>query len=223
MKRKSLLLSLIIIFLSLTMSFIDGFYNPSYIIKSLIKILLFLVIPIIYLSTQKELHLIKDIFHINKKHIGYSMLFGLCIYIVIVVGYIILKQFIDFSAITGILNENGINIHNFIYISIYISFMNSLLEEFFFRGCSFMILKEHTSKRYAYMLSGMMFSLYHAGMTSGWFHIGIYVLCLLALFIAGCFFNYINDQYKHIYPSWIIHMFANFGINTVGFMLFLGG
>ena len=80
MKRKTLVLSLLIIFLSLTMSFIDGFYNPSYIIKSLIKILLFLVIPIIYLSTQNELHHIKDIFHIHKKHIGYSILFGFCSY-----------------------------------------------------------------------------------------------------------------------------------------------
>ena len=38
--------------------------------------------------------------------------------------------------------------------------------------------------------------------------------------VGGCIFNYLNEMNGNIYPSWFVHMFANFGINTVGFILF---
>ena len=52
------------------------------------------------------------------------------------------------------------------------------------------------------------------------FNIIIYFLALFGLFIGGCIFNYLNERYENIYPSWIVHMCANFAINAVGFMLF---
>jgi hypothetical protein len=58
------------------------------------------------------------------------------------------------------------------------------------------------------------------GMTGGWFSIWIYILSMAGLFIGGCIFNYLNEKCESIYPSWIVHMFANFAINTVGFILF---
>ena len=40
------------------------------------------------------------------------------------------------------------------------------------------------------------------------------------LIVGGCIFNYLNEKNDNIYPSWFVHMFANFAINTVGFILF---
>ena len=32
--------------------------------------------------------------------------------------------------------------------------------------------------------------------------------------------DYLNELNNNIYSSWFVHMFANFAINTVGFILF---
>ena len=65
-----------------------------------------------------------------------------------------------------------------------------------------------------------MFAFYHVGMTSGWFNPIIYALSLIGLFVGGCIFNYLNEKCENIYTSWLVHMFANFAINTIGFILF---
>ena len=57
-------------------------------------------------------------------------------------------------------------------------------------------------------------------MLVGMFSIGVLCLLLLGLTAGGCIFNYLNELNDNIYPSWFVHMFANFGINTVGLILF---
>jgi membrane protease YdiL (CAAX protease family) len=105
-------------------------------------------------------------------------------------------------------------------VALYISFANSLLEEFFFRGFSFVCLKKSVPRGFAYLFSALMFALYHSGMTTGWFNFGIFALTLVDLMIAGIIFDFLNEKSGNIYTSWVVHMFANFGINTVGFILF---
>ena len=72
----------------------------------------------------------------------------------------------------------------------------------------------------SYVFSAGLFAFYHVGMTFGWFNVWIYVLAMLGLFIGGVIFNYLNDKFGNIYSSWLVHMFANFAINTIGCMLF---
>jgi len=114
----------------------------------------------------------------------------------------------------------GITPNNFIYVSLYISLMNSFLEEFFFRGFVFITLKKHTNKKFAYIYSSSLFAIYHIGMLLELFYPLTLALLLIGLIIGGCIFNYLNEKNNNIYPSWFVHMFANFGINTVGFILF---
>ena len=114
----------------------------------------------------------------------------------------------------------GITSDNFIYVSLYISLMNSFLEEFFFRGYGFITLKKYTGRRFAYIFSSLIFAAYHVGMLIGMFDLGTLALLLFGLIVGGCIFNYLNEKNNNIYPSWFVHMFANFAINTVGFILF---
>ena len=65
-----------------------------------------------------------------------------------------------------------------------------------------------------------MFALYHIAMMIGWFGLPVLLLAILGLFVGGVIFNYFNEKYDNVYTSWLIHMFANFAINTIGFMLF---
>ena len=53
-----------------------------------------------------------------------------------------------------------------------------------------------------------------------WFAPLLLGLLIVGLFAAGLIFNRLNEKTGNIYPSWMVHMFANFAINTVGFMLF---
>ena len=72
----------------------------------------------------------------------------------------------------------------------------------------------------AYFISAFAFSAYHIAMMIGWFALPVVLLALLGLFVGGIIFNYFNEKYENIYLSWLVHMFANFAINTVGFILF---
>ena len=146
---------------------------------------------------------------------------GTAIYAVIILGYFLTRNIIDFSNVTSSLTAGmGITAGNFIYVSLYISLMNSFLEEFFFRGYGFITLKKYTTRKFAYLFSSLIFAIYHAGMLIGMFHTGALCLLLLGLMIGGCIFNYLNELNHTIYPSWFVHMFANFAINTVGLILF---
>lgn len=221
-KQKTLYIILSVLVLSLIMSFVDAVIRPTYFVKSVIKIVLFLVVPMIYFVLfRDEVSQMKQLFVPRRKDLLQSLAMGVAIYIVIVGGYFLLRGVIDFSAITGNLTANaGITADNFIYVATYISFVNSFLEEFFFRGFAFITLKNQTNRKFAYILSASLFSIYHAGMTTGWYHIIVFVLGLIVLFIGGCIFNYLNEKCDNIYPSWLVHMFANFALNTVGFVLF---
>lgn len=204
------------------MSFVDGVVQPGYAIKSGIKILLFLLIPLIFfLSGRDGVIRLKAMFVPQKRELIVSLGLGAAVYGVILGGYFLLREWVDFSAIVGQLTEDvGVSAENFLWVALYISFVNSLLEEFFFRGYAFLTLKEESSRGFAYVFSGALFALYHLGMTAGWFSPLLWLLALLGLFAGGCIFARLNEMNGNIVTSWLVHMCANFAINTVGFILF---
>jgi len=202
------------------MGIIDAVVKPQYMMKSIIKIFLFLICPIVYSIYDKELN-IKLLFKANKQGLIVAFLSGISIFIFILGGYFLIGSFFNLLNITLSLTKNiGVNKNNFLWIAIYISFINSLLEEFFFRGFSFFTLKDNTSRKFAYIFSSSVFAFYHIAMMIGWFDIVLFILLLSALFVGGLIFNYFNEKYENIYISWLIHMFANFAINSIGFILF---
>ena len=130
MKKKAFLLSFIVLVLCAVMALVDGVFMADYFIKSGIKLVLFLGIPLIYAFLDKEVT-VKNIFKIDKNGILPAILMGLLVYGVIVGGYFLLRGVFDFTKITGALTKNiGVTGKNFIFVSIYIAFVNSLLEEF---------------------------------------------------------------------------------------------
>lgn len=220
--KKSIFLILSITLSAIGMSVIDGFIQLPYLYKSILKVILFLVVPMGYfLRYNEEYTHLKKLFIPRKSDIKLAIILGASVYAVILLAYIVLRNFIDLSSIRESLTSSiGVNVDNFLYVAIYIALINSLLEEFFFRGFAFLILKENAGRLFAYVFSALLFALYHVGMTSGWFSWSIYLVAMSGLFAGGCIFNYLNEKSENIYPSWLVHMFANFAINTVGFILF---
>lgn len=218
--KKAILMVFIIAIFCIFMAIIDGVLKANYLTKSVIKFVLFLILPTIYSFYDKNIK-IKQIFILNKKGIKLALILCVSVYIVILGGYFLFKNVFDFSKITGSLTNNiGVTGNNFIFVSLYISFVNSFLEEFFFRGFAFLTLKRITGRKFAYLFSAVVFAIYHIAMMIGWFKIDIFMLIMAGLLVGGLIFNYLNEKSETIYPSWLVHMFANFAINTVGFMLF---
>ncbi|HCX62284.1 CPBP family intramembrane glutamic endopeptidase [Sedimentibacter sp.] len=219
--KRKIAISGIMIIACILMYMVETIIKPVYAIKSIYKIIIFAGLPLVYCAFDKEVRF-KEYFRINdKKQIKFAVALGLGVYLLIQAGYYILKGFIDLDNISMNLENNlSVNKDNFIFVSLYISFINSLLEELFFRGFGFVTLCKFSSKRYTYIISSLAFSVYHVSILANWFNIIIYVLFITGLFVTGLFFNRLNDRYNNIFNSWIVHMCANFSINTIGFMMF---
>lgn len=219
-KKRTALVCAVVIICCIIMAIVDGIIKPPYAIKSAAKLLLFLIAPFVYSGFDRDISL-RSLFRADKR--GMKLAFLLCIpvFAIILVAYILFRNVFDFSMITSALTGDiGVNKENFVFVAIYISFVNSLLEEFFFRGFAFLALAKSASKKYAYVFSAGVFALYHVAMMTGWFSVAVFVLALSGLFAGGITFNYLNDKSGNIYTSWLVHMFANFAINLIGFHLF---
>lgn len=220
--KKRLYLVASVALCTFVMCFVDAVIKPEYFVKSIIKLILFLVVPsIFFIINSDERASLKKLFIPDSKGLLRALLLGVGVYGVILGGYFLLRESFDFSGIAGKLTENsGVSAENFLYVSLYISFVNSLLEEIFFRGFGFIMLKNASSRAFAYVFSASFFALYHVGMMIGYYGVHILALVVVGLFAAGIMFNYVNEKSENIYTSWLVHMFANFSINTVGAILF---
>ena len=218
-KRSTILVLIVTIICCLAMAMVDGVLRPGYATKSAIKIALFMLIPLLASRLDRSV-LYLQLLRPKKKGLLPAIALGIGIYVVILGGYFLVSPFFDFSQIAGALTDNaGVTKENFLYVSLYISFANSFLEEFFFRGFVFTNLKQHSGRKLAYIFSAAAFSLYHVAMMIGWFSPALFLLVMAGLVVGGMIFNWLNEKLDTIYCSWLTHMFANFDINTIGFML----
>lgn len=219
MKKKVIIIG-IVLFSCVIMGLLDAVIQPGYIIKSLVKIPLFLILPLIYCKVYKDRNLRKVLVPSRKGFVR-ALGVGALIFAIIISAYMLLKDVFDFTNVTTALTGDiGVTKDNFIWVAIHISFVNSFLEEFFFRGFSFMVLKEKANRGFAYLFSSLAFALYHIAMMIDWFDWYVIALAIGGLVVGGMLFNYFNEKNGNIYMSWMIHIFANFAINTIGFMLF---
>ncbi len=198
------------------MLYVDGVWQPLYWTKSACKILLFLGIPVICSFFCRDISL-RRLFLLSKVGLLRALGLGAGVYAVIVGAYFLLRGMVDFSPILDNLPQ-GVTKATFPLVALYISFVNSLLEEFFFRGFAYLTLSRHW--RGASLFSAVAFALYHTAMMLGWFPPAIFLLALAGLTVGGLLFNWLNRRDGSIYTSWLVHMFANFATNTVGFILF---
>jgi len=201
------------------MALVDGVLRPAYAVKSAIKILLFLGAPLLLSLRFHEISCL-SLLQFPKKGFLTALGLGAAVYGIILGGYFLVRPFFDFSSIAGKLTQNaGVTKENFLYISLYISFVNSLLEEFFFRGFLFTNLQQLSTRRFAHGFSAVTFAAYHVAMMLGWFSLPLFLLVMAGLTVGGLIFNYLNQRLGTVYISWLVHMCANFAINTIGFIL----
>ena len=203
----------------LIMACVDALGNLPYIMKSAIKAMLFLVLPVLFSARHKDLS-VRSLFRIQRRGIASSLLAGGIVFCVILGGYALLGQWLDLSRVTAMLATEDINRNTYPFVAIYIAVCNSFMEEFFFRGFSFLTLRRFLSSPCASIVSASAFALYHIAIVIGWFPLPLFLFVISALFITGIVFNALDARCGSTFPSWMLHMCANLGINAIGLFLF---
>ena len=185
-----------------------------YVIKTLIKIPLFTVIPwwLLRHILGYRIQIVLD-----KRHRW--LMFGACLVVVIgmVSAFLLVRGFIDVSAIRDdISNRMKIGPEFMILAVIYTMFVNSFIEEFFFRGMLFLGLKNKGLKKVGYVVSSLLFALYHVTIFLNWFSWPLMLLALIGLVVGGLIFAWFADRTESLLGSWLIHLTADAVMIIVG-------
>lgn len=199
--------------------FIEQYLQVNYLIKTILKIILFISIPIIYSKLITKETIIRLKFQNNNFKLG--VILGVSSFAAVIISYLIFKGLIDFqSIVTEIQTKSKITPANFIFVGLYVTFLNSFLEEYFFRGYIFLSFYNSGQKKIAYIYSAVLFAIYHIGIFKTWFKPHITLLVMFALVLIGFVFNYVDVKSKNLFNSWIIHILADSAIILIGLRLF---
>ncbi len=216
-KKAAWLISTVILS-CIAMAVIETIIEPAYFVKSALKILFFFFLPFGFIKLQKE-KVFEASFSLHKKDVFKLLGLGLAIYGIIMAAYFLTRRIFNYQALVDSLSaDQQVSHNNFIWIALYISFCNSLLEEFLFRFVAFIKLSDDTTKNTAYIFSSSMFALYHVAMIGSSFPVPLLLLALVGLAVGGWIFNYVDAKNRNIYNSWVIHMFADFAIMTIWYI-----
>ncbi len=204
----------------LVMAWAEGTLRPIYPVKSALKIAVFWGAAVLYARAAGDREVLRPFRRPGCKALRLAVPLAAAVFLLLLGGYLLLAPWLDLSAIPeNLALKEGITPKTFPLAALYITFCNSLLEEYFFRGFAFLILYRLGYVRLAYVFSALAFALYHVSITSNWGSPVLIVLMVAGLTAAGLLFNWL-DRDGSVLPSWLVHMGANLGTNTVGFILF---
>lgn len=200
------------------MAFVEVAVEPAYPVKSGLKVVVFLLFPLAAAKAVR-LRLFGRSLHLEGRDIAKLLAPGVLIYGVILGGYALTRGIFDYGALVASLSaDQRVDSGSFWGVALYISLCNSLLEEFLFRAVSFLLLSRYAARRLAYAFSSVAFALYHVAMIGASFPLPLLLLALIGLAAGGCIFNYVDEKSGTIYPSWVIHMFADLAIMTIWYL-----
>lgn len=198
---------------------VDQRFLVSYNTKIIIKLILFSVVPFVYIKLSKD-NFVKKSFknHTPALKMDISKALGIFVVIVLIIGFIIFRNLFDVNTIVyDFRNKYQIVGNQILYYGLYLSFVNSLLEELFFRGFIFLGLKHINCTKFGYIFSSFMFSIYHIANFKNWFNPLVFILCLVGLFIGGLIFAALDDKKDTFFNSWFVHICADLAIVAIGY------
>ena len=124
-----------IVLICLSMAFVEAVLQPGYAVKSAIKLLLFAAAVCALGDVRCWL---------RREGLGLGLLLGGGIFAVILLAFFLFRPFLDLDSIAqGLLGKEGVSRENFLWVALYISVVNSLLEELLFRGLGYLELRKH--------------------------------------------------------------------------------
>ncbi|GIO26278.1 CPBP family intramembrane glutamic endopeptidase [Ornithinibacillus bavariensis] len=201
------------------LAFIEHGMEINYGIKTICKISMFFLIIFVYIIMFKDFRF-RDVISIKKitlKEWKKIITLGLTSAFIVLAAYLIFLPIIELDSIKSDLTDRlGITASTYILVGLYVTFGNSFIEEYFFRGFVFFNLP----RRIGYIFSPLLFASYHIPMIFLWFKPLIIALCFIGLWLIGLIFHKVNEKSQTIWSSWMIHICADIMIILIGLTFF---
>lgn len=188
-----------------------------YIIKTIVKIPMFTLFPFII---QRHLLKSKVSLVMKRSEQKFTLFWSIFVFVLIFAAAFSLKSFIDTEAISSdFSNRMQLSRQSMILTGIYTIFVNSFIEEYFFRGFIFQKLLKQGQNKSAYIISSAAFAIYHVSIFEAWFSVWLMLVMLLGLFVGGLLFAYFVKKTGSILASWLIHVSADLALVLFGFLV----
>ena len=204
---------------------VEQVLGVNYLVKTLVKLVLFAGIPWGYAwltdsTPQVGECRVRRGLRMLPASLKLGLFLGAATFGAIFLAYFLFQSALDLPAIARELQEKSrITPSNFLLVGAYVTFGNSLLEEWFFRGFVFLTLHRLGWSRLAYGYSSLLFALYHIAIFRTWFSPGLMILALLGLVTIGLIFDWLNAKTDHFLSSWLTHVLADTAIILIGLRL----
>ena len=216
-EKKCRIISIVLAALVLILAFaVEWFIQPGYLIKSIIKVASFGGAILLYAALSKKK--MPEIINLRKpEKIGILIICILVFSVGIGILFLIFKNQISWTGIKqSLVTKEGLTKQNCFFVFGYIIIVNSFLEEAFFRG---FIPELFQKKLPGYIISAVLFSVYHIGIIGSWFNLLVFLVCVIGLTLVGLFLQWLSIRYKSIAANWMVHASANIAINIIGTLL----
>lgn len=198
----------------------------NYTAKSLIKLALFLGLPLLYwfawlrLSWREVINKV-----VPRKDQWPRLLLALAAgTAIIVAANLLVVPLCRLFGIESVVQEIRSRTHTtrktLMLALFYIPLVNALAEELFFRSFCFLGLADLGFRRLALLFSAVLFSLYHLSIFQNWFSPAVLLLSLGGLFICGLLLNRIVLRDRHILGVWLLHGLVNVAIIAISLPFF---
>ena len=202
------------------MLFSKSFLPHNYIFNSLYKILFIVPFAFAYFVEKKSAKVsLFENFSFSVSLLGIGGFF-----LVVYLGtYFLLNSIIDIGAIAANLTETiAVNAGNVLILVLYMVFINSLLEEYFWRGFIYKRLRDTDYFSYPVLMlvTGVAFSFHHIMFFYDWFTWPLFLLATVGLTGFSIIVNYLFEKTKDMYSCWFVHACADVAQALIGLMVF---
>ena len=203
--------------LIISLYFVDQILEINYFLKVFFKIILIILSFLIGKRFNMSFNFLK---FKSIKNYKVGLLISLFTFIIIFISFMILREFMDLTILKNeFLNKYQLDGIKFFIASFYLIFINSFIEEYFFRGFIFLNLE---NKKFANLFSSFIFAIYHISNFQNWFtNYFMLIIPLVGLIIGGMIFNYLSTINEDIYNSYIPHMLADLSLVIIGYFLII--
>lgn len=200
------------------MAWVEIVAEPAYWVKSGVKVLVFLVVPLLVPGLVDRTQLARAL-TLDRRGAVWLLGAGVLLYGGILGAFALTRPLFDYGQLVRALSaDQKVDGGSFLWTALYISFGNSFLEEFFFRFLAFLQLSRCASRGTAYGFSAAAFAAYHVGMIGGSFPPLLLALCLAGLAAGGLLFSFADERGGSVYHSWIVHLCADLAIMTIWYL-----
>lgn len=217
--------AVIILLAILSYAIASRILDLSYPIKSAVKFIGFMIIPLIFAKW-----IVKDLSWLKFKIEGqvarriFGRLLIATFVVLLLVGIFadpLARAFNVEGVIAEIRSRTDANVFQMIIVALYIPIVNAAIEELFYRGYILQRLKNRLGFTRASVISAIIFSLYHLVFFRNWFHPVLLLLALSGLLCVGLVLNWMTERCNSLLPSWTIHGLMNLSTFIVALPFYL--